>query len=235
MSDSGRTRRTSFEATTFAALTLAFLACGESGDRDLIRDLEARRPFIPVYRAGGEGIGDRLQMASALRHAPRGMTEEGGRSFYLAIRRDQLARSWFLSAYLKHHLPGAAVEGAAASSLGVRVVSFRLADGRLYVFDVDNRKRSSDLFDPELLLEAFPVVTGYPAFENLDGADRYVLIDPAAGLNRFGVETDSGLLANGGRFTIELAIAQRFRSIDDGITFEKLFTGYADRPSSTRT
>jgi Met-zincin len=211
----------------FAALALAVAGCGETGDRDLIRELEAQRPFIPVYRDGqGEGA---LQMAEALGQAPRGMMEEGGRSFYLAIRRDQLARSWFLSAYLKHHLPGQAADGAAASSLGMRVVSFRIANGRLYLLDVDNRKRSSDLFDPDLLIEAFPIVTGYPAFEKLEGAEDYVLIDPASGLNRFSVETDSARLANGGRFTIELALVQRFRSIADGITFEKLFTGYADR------
>ena len=56
-----------------------------------------------------------------------------------------------------------------------------------------------------------------------------MLIDPADGLNSFGVETDSARLGNTGRFTVQLAIAQRFRAIDDGITFEKLFTGYADK------
>ena len=131
----------------FAAIALAAAGgCGESGNADLIKELEAQRPFIPVYR-DGQGAGD-LQMAEAFLQAPRGMMEEGGRSFYLAIRRDQLDRSWFLSAYLKHHLPGQAADGAAASSLGVRVVSFRIANGRLYLLDVDNRKRSSESSTP---------------------------------------------------------------------------------------
>ncbi len=130
---------------------------------------------------------------------------------------------------MKQHLPGQAADGAAAVSLGVRVVTFRIANGRLYVLDVDSRKQSSDVFDPELLIEAFPIVSDYPAFEKLEGASDYVLIDPSAGLNRFSVETDSARLANGGRFTVELAVVQRFRAIDDGVTFEKLFTGYADR------
>src|SRR5687767_14345319 len=106
MSDSRRSEPTPFRTMAFAAIALAVAGCGETGDRDLIRELEAQRPFIAVYRDGqGQGA---LQMAEALGQAPRGMMEEGGRSFYLAIRRDQLARSWFLSAYLKHHLPGQA-------------------------------------------------------------------------------------------------------------------------------
>jgi hypothetical protein len=201
------------------------LGCGQDGDQALLADLKANKPFIPVYR---DGAGS-LAMASALRQAPAGMMEAGGRSFFLAVHRDELARQWFLSAYLKQHLPGQAGEGAAANSLGVRVVTFRVANGRLYVLDVDSRKRSSDVFDPELLIEAFPIVSGYPAFEKLEGAGDYVLIDPAAGLNRFSVETDSARLANGGRFEVELAVVQRFRAIADGVTFEKLFTGYADR------
>ena len=112
------------------------------------------------------------------------MMEAGGRSFYLAISRDELYKPWFLSAYLKQHLPGQAAEGAGASSLGIRVVTFRIANDRLYLLDVDERKRSSDVFDPELLVEAFPIITGYPAFEKLPNAGDYVLIDPAAGLNQ---------------------------------------------------
>jgi hypothetical protein len=208
-----------------ALALISGLACGEDGDPGLVRDLKDRRPFIPVYRDGASN----LQMADALRTAPPGMMEAGGRSFYLAISRNELARTWFLSAYLKQHLPGQAAGGAAASSLGIRVVTFRIANDRLYLLDVDERKRASDVFDPELLVEAFPIITGYPAFEKLPNAADYVLIDPAAGLNHFSVETDSGQLGNGGRFTVELALAQRYRAIADGITFEKLFTGYADR------
>jgi hypothetical protein len=218
-------KSTDLRIRTFPVAILSLLACGGGGDPGLIGDLKDRKPFIPVYR---DGAGS-LQMADALRSAPSGMMEAGGRSFYLAIRRDQLQQPWFLSAYLKQHLPGQAADGSAATSLGVRVVTFRIANDRLYVLDIDERKRSSDVFDPELLLEAFPIVHGYPAFEKLPNAVDYLLIDPAAGLNHFSVETDSARLANGGRFTVELALAQRFRAIADGITFEKLFTGYADR------
>ena len=219
----GRTRF--LAAAGFAAFLAAGLACGQDGDRALIGDLEARRPFIPVYRDGTSG----LEMAKAFRNAPPGMMEAGGRSFYLAVDRNQLSKNWFLSAYLKQHLPGQAGDGAAATSLGIRVVTFRIANGRLYVLDVDSRKQSSDVFDPELLIEAFPIVDGFPAFEKLEGASSYVLIDPAAGLNRFSVETDSTRLGNGGRFNVELAVVQRFRAVADGVTFEKLFTGYGDR------
>jgi hypothetical protein len=219
--------RTGFLAAFgLAAMLAGGLACGEDGDQALISDLRARKPFVPVYRDGASGS---LEMAGALRNAPPGMMEAGGRSFYLAVDRSELSKQWFLSACLKQHLPGQAGDGAAATSLGVRVVTFRIANGRLYVLDVDSRKQSSDVFDPELLIEAFPIVSDYPAFEKLKDASHYVLIDPAAGLNRFSVETDSARLANGGRFNVELALVQRFRAISDGVTFEKLFTGYADR------
>ncbi|MCP3142019.1 zinc-dependent metalloprotease [Pyxidicoccus xibeiensis] len=155
-----------------------------------------------------------------------GAVSNTGESFYLAIRKSELGQRWFMSAYLKQLFPGAVIYGA-ANSLGTRVVSFKVQNGKLFVFDADDRKTTSDIFDPQVLVEAWPIVNDYGAFNNLRGADSYILVDPTAGLNRFGLIGDA--FGEGGvRFEVELSFAQRFRRISDGVTFEQVFTGYAD-------
>ncbi|WP_205525946.1 zinc-dependent metalloprotease [Pyxidicoccus trucidator] len=155
-----------------------------------------------------------------------GAVSNSGESFYLAIRKSELGQRWFLSAYLKQLFPGAVFYGA-ASTLGTRVVSFKEQNGKLFVFDVDERKTTSDIFDPQVLVEAWPIVNDYGPFNHLRGSDGYILVDPTAGLNRFGFIGEA--YGQGGvRFEVELSFAQRFRKISDGVTFEQLFTGYAD-------
>ncbi|MFP2927502.1 zinc-dependent metalloprotease [Pyxidicoccus sp. 3LG] len=155
-----------------------------------------------------------------------GAVTNSNESFYLAIRKSELGQRWFLSAYLKQLFPGAVAYGA-ASSLGTRVVSFKEQNGKLFVFDADDRKTTSDVFDPQVLVEAWPIVNDYGAFNGLRGSNGYILVDPTAGLNRFGLIGDA--FGEGGvRFEVELSFAQRFRKISDGVTFEQVFTGYAD-------
>ncbi|WP_158623311.1 zinc-dependent metalloprotease [Corallococcus sp. CA053C] len=156
-----------------------------------------------------------------------GIVTDAGTHFYLAIKRSELDQKWFLSAFLKQVHPGGALSGA-GKSLGTRVVSFQEQNGRLFVLDVDGRKKYSDVFDPQVLVEAYPVVTDYGPFNRLRNADQYVLIDPSAGLNRFGVVGDS--LSYSTRFQTELSFAQRFHAITDGIAFEQVFTGYSELP-----
>ncbi len=190
---------------------------GESeGDRALVAALKADQPFVAVYR-------DRTQ---AIAHAPKGMLDPSGQSFYLAVSKKALSERWFLSAYVKQFVPGIVVQ-----SLGMRVVSFRVGNGSLYAFNADGRHKASDLFDPEILVEAYPLVDGFTSFEKIAASRNYVLIDPAGSLNRFSIERDSTTFgaAIPSRFMVELAFAQRFRRIDDGVTFEKVFTGYAER------
>src|SRR5207302_347727 len=86
------------------------------------------------------------------------------------------------------------------------------------------RKLSSDTFDPSLLVESYPVVETYAPFLGLPGHDKYVLFDPAAGLNRFGVLSDA--YAQGSQpihFQVDLSFMQAFRAIADGVTFEQVF------------
>ncbi|WP_394835422.1 hypothetical protein LVJ94_00660 [Pendulispora rubella] len=153
----------------------------------------------------------------------------GNESFYLAINKKELNRRYFLSAYLKQAYPGTVAAGA-AGSLGTRVVTFREQNGKLFVFDAQDGRASSDTFDPSLIIEAYPVVDDYEPFLGLSGHDDYVLFDPAAGLNRFGVVSD--LWASNTKsplhFQVDLSYLQNFRTINDGATFEQVFTGAFD-------
>ncbi|WP_164017630.1 zinc-dependent metalloprotease [Pyxidicoccus trucidator] len=158
----------------------------------------------------------------------QGAVDDSGTSFYLAIRRSELGQKWFMSAFLKQHHPGGILYYA-ASTLGTRVVSFKEQNGKLFVLDVDDTKVLSDVFDPEVLVEAYPVVTDHGPFNRARGSDQYVLIDPTAGLNRFGVLGDLHGRQNI-RFQVELSFAQRFRRMADGVAFEQVFTGYMDVP-----
>ncbi|NTX60448.1 zinc-dependent metalloprotease [Myxococcus sp. CA051A] len=157
-----------------------------------------------------------------------GVVDNAGASFYLAIRRGELKQKWFLTAFTKQWHPGG-VGRLAGEVLGSQVVSFEEQNGKLFVFDVDRRKVMSDVFDPQVLVDAYPIVTDHRAFNRLPGASQYVLIDPSAGLNRYGVVGDR-LGVNTIHFQVELSFAQRFRRLADGVAFEQVFTGYSDLP-----
>jgi hypothetical protein len=159
-----------------------------------------------------------------------GVVDDARASFYLAIRRSELPQKWFLSAYSKQAHPGGVVY-TAATTLGTRVVSFEEQNGKLFVFDVDTRKQMSDIFHPQVLVDAYPIIKDHGPFNRLPGSSQYVLIDPTAGLNRFGVVGDARG-EDGVRFQVELSFAQRFRRIADGVTFEQVYTGYAEAPDA---
>ena len=156
-----------------------------------------------------------LSQAQSTAAAADAFDPEG--SFYLAVHRRELGKRWFMSAYLKQFFPGAVLAGA-APSLGTRVVSFKIQNDKLFVFDVDDRKQTSDTFTQDVIVDAYPLVD--PAKVGAGKLKDYVLVDPAAGLNRFGVVDDafgSGYLGFN-RFMVELAFSQRFRQLKDGAT-----------------
>ena len=173
-----------------------------------------------------EGLG---QAASALR-------VNASDSFYLAIRRDELSRRWFLSTSVKTLFP-ADVAGGAHTLIGMRVVSLKAQNGKLYVFDADDRKARSDLFAPELLVEAWPIIQDHPLFNLLPNASDYVLFDPAAGLNRFGVMDEREVIVSGAarRFEVELSFAQRARVLDDGVAYDQVVMGFANALGAPQT
>jgi len=186
-------------------------------------------PFVAVARTD-TSLPKALTIAapagSAFAFAAAPPTDE--QSFYLAVNRAELGQRWFLSAYLKQYYPGA-VQGGAARSLGTRVVSFRVQNGKLFVFDASDTKTTSDLFDPQVLVDAYPIIDSYSPFNQLSNADQYVLIDPSAGLNDFNAVSDDASFGEV-RFEVNLAFAQHFRTTGDGVTFEQVFTGYANVP-----
>src|SRR5207248_2237322 len=144
-------------------------------------------------------------------------------SFYLAINKSELGKKYFLSAYLTQYFPGAVSYGA-ARSMGTRVVSFKVQNGKLFVFDAADGKKDSNTFDPSLIVDAYPIVSGVLTGTN---ADKYVVFDPSAGMNQFGLLSDA-FAAGMVKFNIELSYLQRYRKISDGVTFEQVFTGYSD-------
>jgi hypothetical protein len=153
-------------------------------------------------------------------------TGSADQSFFIALNKKELGKRWFMSAYMKQFFPGA-VMGGAAASLGTRVVTFRVQNGKLFVFDASNNYKDSDTFDPTLIIESYPIVNTYGPYNELSNADKYVLFDPAAGLNRFGVVSDMFAYdpAAAASFSVDAAYMTNFRSLADGATFEQVFTG----------
>ncbi|WP_394850019.1 zinc-dependent metalloprotease [Pendulispora brunnea] len=196
-------------------------ACSDSGSGNTPSEAP---PFVAITRVREVKKPGVSSSALSLRSVPGA---DSPTTFYLAISKKALHETWFLSAFLKQYFPGAAVNGA-ARSLGTRVVTFRERNGKVYVFDASNNYASSDAFDPALMIEAYPVVSA-----DVASADGYVVVDPAAGLHRFGVTEAGNLVSNKQTttpFKVDLAFSQHFRQLPDGATFEEIFTGSSSSP-----
>ena len=160
---------------------------------------------------------------SAAAAANSGATGTDDSSFYLALNKSELGKKYFLSAYLTQYFPGAVSNGA-ARSMGTRIVTFKVQNGKLFVFDAADGKVDSNTFNPSLIVDAYPIVTGVLTGTN---ADKYVTFDPSQGMNQFGLLSDA-FAGSMVKFNIDLSYLQRYRKIADGVTFEQVFTGYAD-------
>jgi hypothetical protein len=218
----------SIQRTSVGVLVMLFcFAGGQSGCQEPEPPVEAEQPpleeaFVPVYRqVPGDAIVERRAALETVSAA--GVTGlDANQDFYLAIRKSELGQKWFLGGFVSQAAP-ASIGSGAANALSTRVVSFKVQNGKLFVFDVADDKISTDRFRPEVVIEAYPIISGYLPFEQLRGAGDYVLFDPAAGLNRFSLLQD---VQN--RWTsveIALSFSQRFRKIPDGIKFEQVVRG----------
>ncbi len=203
-------------ATLFLCALSLLAACATPEEQ-----LSANDPFVRVARTSE---------ALTLDAGSDGYTTAGNENFYLAINKAQLGQKWFLSAYLTQWHPSES--GQAARSLGTRVVTFKIQNNKLYVFDATDGTKWSDALDPQLVVEAYPLVTDFAPFNALPGASNYVLIDPSAGLNRFEVVGDDFAASYQVRFQLELSYLQRFRALGDGVSFEQVFTGYSEAPGA---
>lgn len=208
----------------FGVLSLLGTGCGSERAPEPALTLEGA--FVAVPRVLDAEA--RQQVLSALGGAAPVLVGDGSETFYLAIRKSDLDERYFLNAHLKTQWPRH-ILGGAAFPLGARVVSFEVQNGKLYAFDVDSRKVQSDLFAPEVLVDAWPLITDHAAFNRHPRAKDYVLFDPTAGLNRFGIMGDYEASAGYRPFRVELSLAQRFRPMADGIAYEQVFTGYGDQ------
>jgi hypothetical protein len=197
-------------------------------------DVESTPSFLAVSRPDTSTSASADRMRKTMGPMPADALNPSS-AFYLAIHRRELEGRWFLSGYLKQISVGGP-NALAASSLGTRVVSFRIQNGKLFVFDADERRAWSDNFVDEQIVDAYPLVD----VRDLSPADarclqNYVVVDPAAGLNRFGIVGDAYADGQLGvdAFRVELAFSQKFRALEDGATFEQVFTGYGIRPHAS--
>jgi hypothetical protein len=216
-------------ARPLALAGLLAAACGDPAPELVIPENSLTRgeAFVSISRNLDQTA------AVAVRQAltAQGRAGEAARqSFYLAISKQAFQERWFLSAYLRNF--EANRTGIRANSLGTRVITLEMQNDKVFLFDARRRADTSLLVERAVPIETFPIITGYAPFERLPGADGYVLVDPAGGLNRFQATGDA--LANatlGGnpiQFEVTLSYSTGFRRYADGAGFEQVFTGYAD-------
>jgi hypothetical protein len=212
------------------AVPFVLVAAGCSGS--VTSGLDEGQSFLSIARPLGASAASVRDGLSA-QAVP---TTSGDESFYVAVNKKELGQRWFMSAYLKQYFPGA-VQAGAAISLGTRVVTFRVQNDKLFVFDASDNYKDSDTFDPTLIIEAYPIVSGYSPFDSQANSSKFILIDPSAGLNRFGVLSDAfaGNPNSAASFQTDITYLQDFRKISDGATWEEVFTGAADVPINDGT
>jgi hypothetical protein len=221
-------RKTTPIAAALSALAGCYGAVGEPIEPPDPGLLQRGLPIVSISRELPPDMAS-LRSAALAAHPDlerRTAALEGPESFYLAINRNDLDERFFFTAFSKVDEPQG-VEGLAAATLGTRVVTFRVQNNKLFMFDVQDNRATSDTFEPTVLLEAYPLVTGFEPFKVLPGNENYVLFDPAGGLNRFhpllsdAVEPGEPTW----QFAVDLSYMQAFRQIADGATFEQVFTG----------
>ncbi len=214
----------SFRALSAVVPALVLAAgCGDSSATVGSQE-ELSGPFVAVPRALTSSDTSALSQALDNNALPSNSVNPN-ETFYLAIAKSELGKRWFLSAYMTQLFPRVY---PGAFSLGTRVVSFKVQNGKLFVFDVDDRKKTSDSANPEVIVEAYPLVDS-KAFQAFPNSSDYVLFDPAAGLNRFTMLTDAFQSPSvNARFQVDLMFSQRFRRISDGVTFDQVFTGASE-------
>ncbi|MCG8419000.1 MAG: zinc-dependent metalloprotease [Proteobacteria bacterium] len=223
------------------SLNLLFIGCAEdittpdsvAGDSlgEVQAQLDKEESFVAVARSVDSETFKARQSALGVGKVAQALAGDKPRDFYLAIHKRELGKHWFLTAFLNNYIAASDVFGG--YTLGTRVVSFELQNDRLYVFDVDRRKQVSDIFNPDVVIEAYPAVNSR-RFRGLRGAGNYVLIDPASGLNRFSIVGDA---FSGGeeQVFVEISFLRNFRSIADGITYEQIFSGYSNQSQGNST
>src|SRR5436190_5940840 len=103
-----------------AAAMLVMVGCASTDQGDIPQDaLTTGESFVPIAKTSNEKIA--LVRSSGL-FANSVINPVNGSDFYLAIKKTELEKQWFLSGYLKQYYP-LDVDLGAARSLGTRVVT----------------------------------------------------------------------------------------------------------------
>jgi hypothetical protein len=203
--------------------------------------------FVSVRKALSAGGAHGAPGASAPAPSVAGLPSSDS-DFYVAIRKSLLGTRWFLSAFTKQFHPD---NTPLLSSLGItdtdhllsdwplgtRVVSFKVQNDRLFMFDASDRFQETPLQDPSLVLEAYPLVDSSD-FAGLPGSEDYVLFDPSQGLNAFqmtGQLYADPYLEFETPLQIGLSFMQNFRTLPDGAAFEQVFSGTFDTGEAVGT
>jgi hypothetical protein len=215
-----------------ASLLIASAACGGEAAPGLEMAGAGRfsleGDFVPIEKSEPPLAARDLPPIAADRVSLAGLPASGS-DFYLAIKRSVLGERWFLAAFMKQFYPGNA-GSLGDGDFGTRVVSFVERGDRLLVFDNSDRIKASEVGDPQVLIEAYPIVRA-PEFAALSNAAEYVLIDPSQGLNEFSVSgsvyNDPYLLPQitGTPLRVGLSFTQNVRVLPDGVAFEEVFAG----------
>jgi Met-zincin len=219
--------QTIIRGLVFSGITLLAAACGDNSDAvgPVGEDVLTHDDLLVAIPRKVDAQEAQSRQDQLARIAPQ-LAPQGSGDFYLAIRKSALNERWFWSVYLKELQPF----GPSPGTLGTKVVRFRVQNDTLYVFDADDRRATSDVFNPDLIIDAFPLVDSNH-FNSLPGSGGYLLIDPAAGRNRFSAVADwFGSGSGGVKLETELSYLQNFKSANDGGSFEQIITAYSDQP-----
>jgi hypothetical protein len=175
----------------------------------------------------------------------QGKVSSDGTEFYLAINRNQLGNRFFFTATIANWLEYQNPEGGPnplwsyPADLLSAIVTFEIHDGKLYVIDASKQWHWTNALNPEVVLDAYPIVTD-SSFNDMDNHDHYVLINPAAG-DQLRYIDQNGLL--GGSHVcnncndaprITLSFAQNFRATSDAsgansaVMFDQVVSGVID-------
>jgi hypothetical protein len=209
---------------------MVMVGCVSTDQGDIPQDaLVGGEAFVPIARQDSDVAAIRRSgvFANAI------INPVNGSDFYLAINKKELGKKWFLSGYLKQYYP-LDVDLGAARSLGTRVVSFKVQNNKLFVFDVADNKQASGEFDnADVIVDAYPLVKGYAPFEALPNASEYVLFDPSSGENKFALGADNFndfylSTADAATFRVGVSFMQKFVKLTDGVNYQQVFSGQGE-------
>ena len=195
-------------------------------------DLDKEAAFNLIPKPDDE-LSEKLKKipeAASLGLGDRGLPTGTGNAqdFYLAINKRELSKKWFLTAATKQLYPNA--YASPFINLGTRVVTFETQNGKLFVFDVDDRRSASTVNSPTVVVDAYPIVPLTPKLRALGLDDNFVIFDPSAGISQHGPVADFFARISQAQIQMntDVEYLRRYRRTADGIYYEMVFSGVSN-------